>query len=166
MPADGNARRKEKYTMRPQSAAAIIERLHLAPHPEGGWFRETWRTESRPGERAGATAIYFLLEAHQRSHWHRVDAAELWLWHAGGALALSVASGDEGPVETATLGPEVLNGEQPQLLVPAGHWQAAEPLDGWVLVSCVVSPGFEFAGFELAPEGWSPGSNGDSQATV
>jgi len=143
--------------MRSSTAAAIIDRLGLEPHPEGGWFRETWREAVAPGERASATAIHFLLEAEQRSHWHRVDAAELWLWHAGSALALSLSPVSQGPVRTVPLGPDVLSGEQPQALVPAGHWQAAEPLGGWALVSCVVSPGFEFAGFELAPEGWFPG---------
>lgn len=139
------------------SAKAIIERLQLSPHPEGGWYRETWRAEAMDRERAGCTAIHFLLEAGQRSHWHRVDAAELWLWHAGGPLALLTAQKDAGPVTRRVLGGNVLVGEQPQLLVPVGHWQAAEPMGGWVLVSCIVSPGFEFAGFELAAEGWSPG---------
>lgn len=136
--------------------AAIIDRLGLEPHPEGGWFRETWRADALPGERARATAIHFLLEADQRSHWHRIDASELWLWHAGSPLALCVAPDDSGPIETVTLGPDVLAGDKPQLLVPAGHWQAAQTRGGWVLVSCVVSPGFVFSGFELAPEGWSP----------
>lgn len=140
-----------------QAAKAIIERLQLCPHPEGGWYRETWRAETQPGKRAGCTAIHFLLEAHQRSHWHRVDAAELWLWHAGSPLALLTAPEDAGPVARSILGGDVLAGQQPQLLVPAGHWQASEPVDGWVLVSCIVSPGFEFAGFELAEDGWSPG---------
>jgi uncharacterized protein len=140
-------------------AAAIIAKLGLEPHPEGGWFRETWRAVAAPGERASASAIHFLLEQGQRSHWHRVDAAELWLWHAGAALNVSISPDETGPVQTARLGPDVVAGEQPQSLVPAGHWQAAEPTGGWVLVSCVVSPGFEFSGFELAPEGWSPGQS-------
>lgn len=139
------------------TAKAIIERLGLSPHPEGGWYRETWRAEAKAGERASATAIHFLLEAHQRSHWHRVDAAELWLWHAGGPLALLTAADETGPVARRILGGDVLVGEAPQLLVPTGHWQAAEPVGGWALASCVVSPGFEFAGFELADAGWSPG---------
>ena len=143
--------------MRSAAAAAIIDKLGLEPHPEGGWFRETWRADAAPGERASVTAIQFLLEEGQRSHWHRVDAAELWLWHAGGALGLSISPDGEEPARTVTLGPDVLAGEPPQWLVPAGHWQAAEPVSGWVLVSCVVSPGFEFSGFELAPEGWEPG---------
>ena len=138
-------------------AAAIIARLGLSPHPEGGWFRETWRAAAAPGERASASAIHFLLAAGDRSHWHTVDAAELWLWHAGAPLALSIAPGDAGPARTIALGPDVLAGEQPQALVPPGHWQAAEPLGDWALVSCVVSPGFDFAGFVLAPEGWTPG---------
>jgi len=145
--------------MRSATAAAIIDRLGLEPHPEGGWYRETWRAEAAPGERASATAILFLLEEGQRSHWHRVDAAELWLWHAGSAVCLSVAPGDEGPVTPLTLGSDLFAGEQPQLLVPAGHWQAAEPLGGWALVSCVVSPGFQFSGFELAAAGRSPGQS-------
>ncbi|PEQ11900.1 cupin [Novosphingobium sp. PC22D] len=134
----------------------IIARLGLEPHPEGGWFRETWRAAAPVGERATATAIHFLLEAHQRSHWHRVDAAELWFWHAGAPLRLSVATGENAPIGHVRLGPDPIAGDSPQGLVPAGHWQAAEPLGGWCLVSCVVSPGFDFAGFELAPEGWSP----------
>jgi len=138
------------------TAAEIIARLDLQPHPEGGWYRETWRAEAPPGARANATAIHFLLEAHQRSHWHRVDAAELWLWHAGSALTLSIAPDDAAPVRRVRLGPDVPAGDAPQALVPPGHWQAAEPCGGWTLVSCVVSPGFEFAGFELAPPGWEP----------
>ncbi|MCW1430354.1 cupin domain-containing protein [Novosphingobium sp. JCM 18896] len=138
------------------SAAAIIAKLGLEPHPEGGWYRETWRAEAAPGTRASATAIHFLLDAGERSHWHRVDAAEIWLWHAGGPLTLSIAPDANGPVRQITLGGDVLAGEEPQALVPPGQWQAAAPVDGWVLVSCVVSPGFDFAGFELAPEGWVP----------
>lgn len=140
------------------TAAAIIDRLGLRPHPEGGWYRETWRAGAAPGARASATAIHFLLEAHQSSHWHRVDAAELWLWHAGDPLTLSIAPSEAGPVRRVTLGPDVLTGEEPQVLVPPRHWQAAEPRGGWALVSCVVSPGFDFAGFELAPAGWRPGA--------
>jgi predicted cupin superfamily sugar epimerase len=138
------------------SPADLISSLDLEPHPEGGWYRETWRAESAPGERASATAIHFLLEGHQRSHWHRVDAAELWLWHAGHPLTLSIAESENGPVSAVTLGNDVLSGQSPQVLVPCGTWQAASPQGGWVLVSCVVSPGFEFSGFELAPAGWEP----------
>jgi predicted cupin superfamily sugar epimerase len=139
-------------------ARAIIDRLELAPHPEGGWYRETWRADAAPGERASATAILFLLEAGQRSHWHRVDAAELWLWHAGAPLLLRRARSDDGPIADARLGPNVLAGEMPQLIVPADHWQATETISGWALVSCIVSPGFAFSGFALAAAGWAPGA--------
>ncbi len=139
-------------------AQDIIERLGLLPHPEGGWYRETWRAAAADSERASATAIYFLLEAGQASHWHRVDAAELWLWHAGSPLTLHTAAGDSGPAAEVSLGPDIVAGEAPQHLIPTGHWQAAQADRGWTLVSCVVSPAFEFSGFELAAEGWSPGN--------
>lgn len=135
----------------------LVARLGLSPHPEGGWYRETWRADAAPGERAGATAIYFLLEAGQRSHWHRVDATELWFWHAGHPLRLLTAPADDGRVSDILLGPDIAAGEAAQFVVPKNHWQAAEADRGWTLVSCVVTPGFEFSGFELAPEGWMPG---------
>jgi predicted cupin superfamily sugar epimerase len=135
----------------------LIGELRLERHPEGGWYRETWRAEAPAGGRSPATAILFLLEQGRRSHWHRVDATELWLFHAGSALTLRTAPGDDGPVSEARLGGDVLAGEQPQLLVAAGEWQSAEAEGGWALVSCIVSPGFEFAGFDLAPPGWTPG---------
>lgn len=134
-------------------AAALIARLELEPHPEGGWFRETFRQPALAGDRGLATAILFLLEAGQRSHWHRVDAAELWLWHAGSPLQLLV---DNGERRDHRLGGDVLAGQVPQALVPPHAWQAAEATSGWALVSCVVAPAFEFAGFELAPPGWAP----------
>ncbi len=137
-------------------ARAIIERLALTPHPEGGWYRETWRADAEPGARAAATAIYFLLEAGQRSHWHRVDAAELWFWHGGSPLRLLTAPTEAGPVAEALLGPDAIGGAQPQCLVPPHHWQSAETTDGWALVSCVVAPAFTFEGFTLAPPGWAP----------
>ena len=140
-------------------ARDLIDRLRLQPHPESGWYRETWRAPAGDGERAAGTAIYFLLEAGQRSHWHRVDAAEIWLWHAGSPLALSTAAGDDAAPQAVTLGPDIAGGERPQHVIPKGNWQAAEALNGWVLVSCVVAPGFEFEGFELAPEGWAPGNS-------
>lgn len=126
----------------------LIARLGLARHPEGGWYRETYRS-------AAASAILFLLAAGERSHWHRVDADEAWLWHAGSPLLLDVATAD-GAIARTTLGGDVLAGEQPQRVVPANAWQAAEAGAGWALVSCVVAPPFRFAGFELAPPGWSP----------
>ena len=135
----------------------LIETLRLEPHPEGGWFRETWRAQTAEDERASATAIHFLLEAGQSSHWHRVDATELWLWHAGSPLALLTAPSSGGAIAQATLGGEVLAGQCPQVVVSKDHWQAARSLGGWALVSCVVSPGFEFSGFDLAPPGWEPG---------
>lgn len=138
-------------------ARAIIDKLGLAPHPEGGWYRETWRADAPPGTRASATAIFFLLEAGQKSHWHKVDAAELWLWHAGAPLLLKAAPDDGGPESAVRLGGDVLSGETPQYLIPPGHWQAAEAEEGWTLVSCIVSPGFEFSGFVLAEPGWRPG---------
>lgn len=140
-----------------RDAAAMVAALQLAPHPEGGWYRETWRAEATlPGGRAAATSILFLLEAGQRSHWHRVDAGEMWLFQAGAPLQLSIAREDAAP-QVVTLGPDPLAGHAPQQLVPPGAWQSAEgPGQGWTLVACLVAPGFDFAGFELAPPGWSP----------
>jgi predicted cupin superfamily sugar epimerase len=126
--------------------SAIIDSLGMAPHPEGGHFVETWRGPDRGDGRATATAIYFLLRAGERSHWHRVDADEIWLHHLGSPLRLSIDETDH------LLGPD-----QPQILVPAHAWQAAEPTGEFTLVSCIVVPGFEFTGFELAPPGWQPG---------
>jgi predicted cupin superfamily sugar epimerase len=137
-------------------AAALVAELALSPHPEGGWYRETWRAAAGEGERGAATAILFLLGRGERSHWHRVDADELWLWHAGAPLTLLRAEGEAAAVERITLGARVLEGEQPQARIPAGWWQAAEADRGWALVSCVVAPAFQFEGFELAPPGWSP----------
>ena len=120
-----------------RTAKALIEALRLVPHPEGGWYRETWRAQAPEGERAGATAILFLLEAHQRSHWHRVDAAELWLWHAGDPLLLELAAGDEGPVREVRLGGDVLKEDNPQYVVAPDEWQAAAPLQGQAVYTLV-----------------------------
>ncbi len=136
------------------SADAVVAALALQPHPEGGYFRETWRDAPADGGRGVGTAILFLLAAGQRSHWHRVDAAELWLWHAGAPLTLQV-----GRDETAVLGPNLTSGERLQYLVPKDGWQAAHSLGAWTLCSCVVAPAFTFQGFELAPPGWEPGAN-------
>lgn len=141
-------------------AQALIAQLGLIPHPEGGWYRETWRAPAAPGERAGATAILFLLEEGQRSHWHRVDASEIWLWHGGSPLRLLTAPDDAGPVEERWLGGDPLAGQAPQHVIAPHHWQATEADAGWGLVSCVVAPGFDFAGFTLAPDGWAPGAAG------
>lgn len=142
-------------------AKQLIERLDLAPHPEGGWYKETWRAPHADGQRPASTAIHFLLERGQRSHWHRVDADEIWLWHAGDPLRLHLAARDAGPTRTVIMGPRIGYGHSMQEVVPAGYWQAADPDPtgpaGYALVSCVVAPGFDFGGFELAPEGWTPG---------
>jgi predicted cupin superfamily sugar epimerase len=140
----------------------IIAELGLVPHPEGGHYRETWRgdpPDGRPADgaraRSAGTAIYYLLRAGERSRWHRVDAAEMWLFHAGGPLLVDTVDAD-GHLAREALGPDVAAGEQPQRLVPAGTWQSAVPGGAWTLVSCVVVPGFEFDGFEIAPDGWTP----------
>ncbi|MBX3593248.1 cupin domain-containing protein [Sphingomonas sp.] len=144
-----------------QDSSQLIDTLRLAPHPEGGWYRETWRAPpAAGGARSPGTAILFLLEAGQRSHWHRVDADELWLWHAGSPLDLFIAPTDAAMPSPIALGADIPAGEQPQLRVPAGQWQAAHARRGWALVSCVVVPGFDFAGFELAPPDWVPGPGG------
>jgi uncharacterized protein len=131
-------------------AERIIDRLGLARHPEGGWYRQTWAGPEVAG-RASGTAILFLLARGERSHWHRVDADEIWLWHAGAPLILRMG---ELTASAHRLGPDVLGGDVVQSLVPAGWWQAAETTGDWSLVSCTVSPGFRFEGFELAPPGW------------
>jgi predicted cupin superfamily sugar epimerase len=136
-------------------ADQLIHTLGLQPHPEGGWYVETWRAPVEEGQRATSTGIYFLLRAGERSHWHRVDADELWLYHDGGPLRLSVAAGDR-PLEHHMLGRDFAAGQAPQVVVPASQWQTAAPLGGWTLVSCVVAPGFRFDGFELAPPDWHP----------
>lgn len=133
------------------TAEAIIAKLGLRPHPEGGWYRETWKGPEIGG-RASGTAILFLLKTGERSHWHRVDADEIWLWHAGAPLVLSMGL---ERAEEVRLGPDVPGGEAVQAVVPAGWWQAARSTGDWTLVSCTVSPGFRFEGFELAPPGWS-----------
>ncbi len=136
------------------SAGAVIDRLGLQPHPEGGWYRETVRLVGADGGRGACTSILFLLEAGKTSHWHRVDAAELWLHQAGGALTLRTS--DDGAVVERRLGPDLLAGDELQAMVAPGQWQAAEAGDQWVLVGCVVAPAFDFAGFEMAPPGWAP----------
>jgi uncharacterized protein len=152
-------------------AADIIRLLDLRPHPEGGHFRETFRDETRvyadvpgpgPGRRrhgesarAASTAIYFLLARGERSHWHRVDAVEIWHHYAGAPLELAIVAG-EGAIMRLRLGTDVLAGERPQAMVPAHAWQAAASLGDWTLAGCTVAPGFEFGRFEMAPPGWTP----------
>ena len=139
-----------------QTADALIAALRLHPHPEGGFFVETWRDPQPPGGRGHSTAIYFLLRAGERSAWHRVDAAEAWHFYAGAPLDLRL-SRDGVHVETLRLGPAVTDGERPQIVVPASCWQAACSTGAWTLAGCTVAPAFEFAGFELAAPGWEPG---------
>lgn len=137
-------------------ATEIIARLELKPHPEGGHYRETFRDQRCDGHgRPCSTAIYFLLARGERSHWHRIDAVEVWHYYAGAPLTLQIAQ-DGGIRHSITLGPDVAAGERPQAIVPAGAWQAAESRGDWTLIGCTVAPGFEFAKFELAPKGWEP----------
>jgi predicted cupin superfamily sugar epimerase len=181
-----------------REAHEIVSALGMKPHPEGGWYVEIHRSLQRvevtprehdPGidanagtgggvtaaraSRAAMTSIYYLLERGQRSHWHRVDADELWAWHAGAPMELSIAhagdcdssraheprlsaEGSARAVAVHRLGIALADGERPQAIVPAHAWQSAQPLGDWSLIGCVVAPGFEFAHFEIAPPGWSP----------
>jgi len=144
------------------SANDIIRLLGLTPHPEGGHFRETFRDQPVAaaggfrGERAVSTAIYFLLARGERSHWHRIDAPEVWHYYAGAPLMLEFVGGERGQVERLRLGADIAAGERPQAVVPARAWQAAESLGDWTLTGCTVAPGFEFANFEMAPRAWAP----------
>ena len=136
------------------TAAGIIARLGLKPHPEGGHYRETFRdTRTDAAGRAASTAIYFLLARGERSHWHHVDAVEIWHYYAGSPLILRI---HDDMAHTVRLGPDLAAGEVPQAIVPAHAWQAAESSGDWTLVGCTVAPGFEFSGFELAPPGFVP----------
>jgi len=140
--------------MPPLTAADVIRLLALEPHPEGGHFCETFRDPRNVDGRAASTAIYFLLAAGERSHWHRVDAVEVWHHYAGAPLALGIA--DAGGTRIVRLGSDLAAGERPQAAVPAGAWQSAESLGAWTLAGCTVAPGFEFSGFELAAKDWAP----------
>ena len=146
------------------TAREIIERLRLEPHPEGGHYRETFRdTRLLDDGRAASTAIYYLLAAGELSRWHRIDAVEIWHWYAGAPLELAIAAMDRGPALVLLLGAELARGEEPQIVVPAGHWQQARSLGAWTLVGCTVAPGFQFSGFEMAPLDFEPG-RGQSRA--
>lgn len=137
-------------------ASDVIARLELKPHPEGGHYRETFRDARADARgRACSTAIYFLLARGERSHWHRIDAVEIWHYYSGDALTLRIANEGCAP-HTITLGPDVAAGERPQAIVPAGAWQSAESTGNWSLVGCTVAPAFEFAKFELATKDWAP----------
>ena len=136
-------------------ADSVIAALGLQPHPEGGFYRETWRDQPADGTRGAGTAILFLLALDQFSHWHRVDAAELWIWQAGAPLVLSV-SPDGHDASAHWLGPDLGARQSLQHVVPAFHWQAATSLGAWTLVCCTVSPAFRFEGFEMAAPDWRP----------
>lgn len=141
------------------TADEIIELLKLEPHPEGGFFRETFRDPigfpSGDATRAASTAIYFLLKGGQTSRWHKVDAVEIWHHYLGAPLELGIAP-ERGPARKLVLGPALQSGEHPQAIVPRDHWQQARSLGEFTLVGCTVAPGFEFSSFTLAPDGFSP----------
>jgi hypothetical protein len=138
------------------TAGDVIRLLDLKPHPEGGHFREMFRNMRQvENGRAASTAIYFLLARGERSHWHRIDAVEVWHWHAGAPLQLEISQGD-GSIKHVTLGSNLAHGERPQAVVPAQAWQAAQTLGNWTLCGCTVAPGFEFKHLELTPKGWAP----------
>lgn len=130
----------------------LIQKLSLEPHPEGGWYRQTWQADDGP--RASGTAIYFLLKEGESSHWHRVDAVEIWHYYAGAPLILRMAETEAGPAVSHTLGSDLSAGMAPQIIVPKDHWQAAQTTGAYTLVGCTVSPGFQFDGFKLASPGF------------
>jgi len=140
------------------TASQIIETLGMQPHPEGGYYAETFRDPVTDASgRAASTLIYFLLPEGVLSRWHKVDAVETWHWYAGSPLELSI-SADGQDKQVHRLGPDILSGERPQGIVPRDAWQQARSLGAWTLVGCTVAPGFQFEGFEMAPEGWEPGA--------
>jgi|LNFM01.1.fsa_nt_gb predicted cupin superfamily sugar epimerase len=149
------------------TADDIIRELGLAPHPEGGFFRETFRDDgTAPGARAASTAIYFLLRRGEVSRWHRVDASEVWHWYSGAPLELALAPHASTRPQTVRLGSDLLAGERPQAVAPAGWWQQSRSLGAWTLVGCTVAPGFSFDGFEMAAPGFEPGAGtGDGRAS-
>jgi predicted cupin superfamily sugar epimerase len=137
-------------------ARAVVTALSMSRHPEGGWYVERWRASAGPGVRPAGSAILYLLAAGERSHWHRLDAAEVWQWSGGGTLELRIWADGDSAIRTVRLGSDLATGASPQAVVPAGAWQSARPLDAWTLVGCIVAPAFTFDGFELAPPGWDP----------
>lgn len=139
-------------------ARDIIEKLKMRPHSEGGWFAESWR--ERPmgsSRRASASCIYFLLEKGRQTRWHKLDVTEVWFFHGGSPIVLHTASSDTSAPQERILGSDLLLGQRPQIVVPPHHWQHTEAREGWGLLSCAVSPGFEFEGFNIADPGWNPG---------
>ena len=142
------------------SAREVVRLLDLAPHPEGGHYRETFRDPRQDGEgRSVSTAILFLLAGDEVSEWHRVDAAEVWHFHAGAPLVITVSPNGHD-ASASHLGPDIRARQSPQIVVPAGCWQTAASLGAWTLVGCTVAPGFRFEGFELAPPHWRPTPRG------
>ena len=137
------------------TADEIVARLGMQRHPEGGYYVESYRHHGQAGDRGACTAIYFLLPEGERSHWHRIDAVEIWHWYAGAPLLLGIAPPDQ-PRWEVVLGNDLCNGQTPQAVVPVRAWQEAVSLGAWTLVGCTVAPAFDFAGFELAPAGWIP----------
>lgn len=138
------------------TAEEVIRRLDLKPHPEGGYFRETFRDPATDAKgRAVSTAIYYLLGLGEVSEWHRVDATEIWHYHAGAPMVITISPNGHD-AQARHLGPDLMRGQEPQIIVPAHHWQTATSLGAWTLVGCTVAPGFDFAGFEMAPPGWRP----------
>ncbi|MGO9483713.1 MAG: cupin domain-containing protein [Rhodomicrobium sp.] len=140
------------------SEAAVRAALDLSPHPEGGYYRELWRDRPEAGGRGAASSILFLLAGGGRSHWHRIDASEIWIWQAGAPLVLGLCE-PNGSRQTIRLGPDAGAGEVFQGVVPPYVWQEAASAGAWTLVSCIVAPAFHFEGFELAPPGWSPAAS-------
>jgi uncharacterized protein len=141
-----------------KAAAEIIRLLNLEPHPEGGWYRQTFADVPDDGGRPHSTAIYYLLEGGIESKWHRVDAAEIWHWY-GGATMVVTTSRDGRARSENRLGPHLASGERPQLVIPGYCWQSARSLGDWTLIGCTVAPGFQFSKFEMAPDGWEPGKD-------
>lgn len=137
------------------TAKEIITRLRMEPHPEGGWWAQSYREPDPAGGRPLSTAIYYLLDVGETSSWHRLDGVEIWHWYAGAPLVLTMSANGHDAA-AFRLGPDVLGGEQPQLVVPAGHWQTATSLGAWTLAGCTMAPGYHEAGFELAPPDWRP----------
>lgn len=142
------------------TAEDVISLLELERHPEGGWYRQTFADERPGGQRSHSTAIYYLLEGGDLSAWHRVDASEVWHWHAGAPLKLRLSHHGK-VIDEYVLGSDLRRGARPQVVVPKGSWQSARSLGAWTLVGCTVAPGFQFSGFEMAPGDWEPGPKGN-----
>jgi uncharacterized protein len=143
-------------TMMTMTASQVIGLLNLEPHPEGGWYRQSFSDRPDSTGRPLSTAIYYLLEGGKRNAWHRVDATEMWHWYGGDAMRIEVSHDGVHRIESL-LGPDLMSGERPQFVIPAGHWQRTTCLGDWALIGCTVTPGFQFSRFELAEPGWEPG---------